>query len=335
MGFAERKGIKMLDRYGRTIDYMRVSITDRCNLRCRYCMPDGISLVPMEQIMTYEEIVLACRAAAQEGVQYLKVTGGEPLVRFGCAALIGMLKRIPGIRQVTMTTNGVLLNQYLPELVENGLDAVNISLDTLKPEVYRQLTGTDALPDVLLGIWKVLETGIQVKINSVLIDGVNHGEWLELAELSKEMPVDVRFIEMMPVGHGRDYHAVDNRVLLEGLKKMYPDLQKDGRRHGNGPAVYYQIPGAKGSVGLISAIHGKFCQGCNRLRMDAKGRVKPCLCFGETVDIMGLLRSPDLSDREGLLREAFLRAAQMKPESHVFEVPGYITEQSQMVQIGG
>jgi len=298
-------------------------------------MPDGISLVPMEQIMTYEEIVLACRAAAQEGVRYLKVTGGEPLVRFGCADLIGMLKEIPGIRQVTMTTNGVLLNQYLPELVENGLDAVNISLDTLKPEVYRQLTGTDALPDVFLGIQKALETGIQVKINSVLIDGVNYGEWLELAELSKEMPVDVRFIEMMPVGHGRDYRAVDNRVLLESLKKRYPDLQKDERRHGNGPAVYYQIPGAKGSVGFISAIHGKFCQRCNRLRMDAKGKLKPCLCFGETVDIMGLLRSPDLPDREGRLREAFRHAAQMKPESHVFEVPGYITEQSQMVQIGG
>ncbi len=280
----------MKDSYGRIIDYMRISITDRCNLRCRYCMPEGISQVPMEEILTYEEIEELCRAASELGISRLKITGGEPLVRSGCPRLIGMLKKIPGIEQVTMTTNGALLKQYLPQLLDHGLDAVNISLDTLNPQIYQQITGKNQLHEVLAGIGQALKAGLTVKLNAVLQPGINSKEWLSLARLTTQYPLDVRFIEMMPIGCGRSYRPVSNQELLLRLKASYPDLRTDESIRGNGPAVYYQIPRAMGSVGFISALHGKFCSGCNRLRLTAQGKLKPCLCFEEEVDVMEILR---------------------------------------------
>ena len=352
----------MTDRYGRKIDYMRISVTDRCNLRCRYCMPDGTILVSMKDILTYEEIETICRAAAKAGVSKLKITGGEPLVRRGCPELVGRLKRIPGIRQVTMTTNGVLLRQYLPLLLENGLDAVNISLDTLKPDRYQSITGKDELPNVLEAIKEAAGTGLNVKVNCVLLRGVNDGEWKDLADLTRQMRVDVRFIGMMPIGHGKDFEPVSNDALLEKCREQYPDLEKDDQIHGNGPAVYYRVQGAIGSIGFISAIHGKFCGSCNRLRLTSRGKLKSCLCFGEDVDLMQILRGEknalleegvkdaSLEERfkdalleEGLkdalleerLQDAFRRAVSLKPEGHRFEAPDGVTEKRTMVQIGG
>ncbi len=325
----------MVDRYGRKIDYMRISITDRCNLRCRYCMPDGISLVPMEHILTYEEIVQICEAAAKLGIRKLKITGGEPLVRIGCAELIGKLKQIPGIDQVTMTTNGVALGRYLPQLLAHGLDAVNISLDTLDPQVYQQITGRDMLGCVLEGIRQAIAAGLPVKLNAVLLRGVNDTEWESLVDLANSLPVDVRFIEMMPIGCGRAYAPVYQEELLQALRRRYPKLQEDKRIHGNGPAVYYNIPGAKGSVGFISAIHGKFCHGCNRIRLSSQGKLKPCLCYGDTVDLMEVLRD---GQREGVrerLMERISQAVQRKPQEHRFGVSGGVTEVKKMVQIGG
>lgn len=325
----------MNDRYGRKIDYMRISVTDRCNLRCRYCMPDGIPLVSMKEILTYEEIELVCRIAARSGISKLKITGGEPLVRFGCAELVGRLKKIPGIRQVTMTTNGVLLQKYLPRLLENGLDAVNISLDTLKPEQYQSITGKQDLSHVLEAVEQAVAAGILVKVNCVLLKAINDGEWQELAELTKQMPIDVRFIEMMPIGYGKDYEPVYNEILLEKLKRKYPDLKKDERIHGNGPAVYYKIEGAQGSIGFISAMHGKFCGSCNRLRLTSQGKLKPCLCFGEDIDLMQILRSKEKTLLERQLEDAFYRAVSLKPRNHQFESSDGVTEKKQMVQIGG
>ena len=189
-------GTSVRDQYGRTVDYIRVSITDRCNLRCRYCMPEGIELVSMEEILTYEEIERICTAAAKTGIRKLKITGGEPLVRLGCAELIGRLKQIPGMEQVTLTTNGVLLKEQLPDLKAAGLDAVNISLDSLDRESYRKITGRDQLPLVLESIESVLESGIVAKVNSVLLKSVNEKEWEDLAGLAERYPLDVRFIEM-------------------------------------------------------------------------------------------------------------------------------------------
>lgn len=325
----------MKDRFGRVIDYMRVSITDRCNLRCRYCMPDGISVVPMEEILTYEEIEMICMAAAEAGIRRLKITGGEPLVRPGCTSLIGKLKRIPGIEQVTMTTNGVLLGEYLPKLLENGLDAVNISLDTLKRETYRMITGKDELAVVMENMEQAVNTGLRVKINAVLQKGVNDGEWLDLSELTRRFPVDVRYIEMMPIGYGKSYKPVYQEELLANFQDVYPKFKMDKKIHGNGPAVYYQIPGALGSIGFISAMHGKFCKSCNRLRLSSKGKLKPCLCFDDEVDLLGIVRGSGQSNKITKLREAFFMAVQTKPQEHQFEDSGRITEKKQMVQIGG
>ena len=176
----------MKDQYGRIIDYMRISITDRCNLRCRYCMPEGVELVPMKNILSYEEIEMVCQAAAKAGIRKFKITGGEPLVRLGSPELIGKIKKIPGVEQVTMTTNGVLLSKYLPELLKNGLDAVNISLDTLDRERYQVITGRDELFRVLESVDQAVDAGIPVKINSVLQKGMNEDEFLALARLTLE-----------------------------------------------------------------------------------------------------------------------------------------------------
>lgn len=230
----------MKDQYGRDINYMRVSITDRCNLRCRYCMPEGIEWLPMEQILTLEEITEACRQAAALGIRKIKVTGGEPLVRKGCMELIGMLNALPGIEQVTLTTNGVLLPEYADELCRQGLHAVNISLDTLDPVKYTAITGFDQLPKVLDGIRAMETHGVPVKINAVLQRGVNDMECIALTELAEAHPVDVRFIELMPIGHGKEMKPVSNPEVVEQLRSHYgaDRVTPDFHTHGNGrPAI--------------------------------------------------------------------------------------------------
>ncbi len=326
----------MLDQFGRTIDYMRISITDRCNLRCRYCMPEDVELVQMRDILTYEEIMEAVRAAVTLGIRKLKITGGEPLVRRGCDRLVAGLKQIPGIEQVTMTTNGVLLEKYLPALAEAGLDAVNISLDTLDRDRFRAITGRDDLPAVLAGLEASLASPVRVKINTVLQKGVNDDEWLHLAQLAEDRQLDVRFIEMMPIGSGALSEGVSNTELFELLHRQYPSLQADPSVHGNGPAVYFHIPEWNGSIGLISAMHGKFCDRCNRIRMSAQGRIKPCLCYGETADLRDVLRAEDGPDaRREKLRAVLAEAIYTKPQAHCFEEVGKITERNRMIRIGG
>ena len=333
----------MKDRYNRTIDYMRISITDRCNLRCTYCMPQDISLTSMENILTYEEIIRICTNAAELGITRFKVTGGEPLVRKGCVTLIREMKRIPGVEQVTMTTNGVLLGQYLEELIRAGIDGINISLDTLDVGRYEQITGKNELPDVLENIERAVGAGVRVKLNTVLQSGVNEDEWESIALLASKKPLDVRFIEMMPIGFGKNCRGISGRELLERMKTRWPDLG-EAEIHGNGPAVYYHVPGWKGSIGLINAIHGKFCASCNRIRLTSRGKLKPCLCYGDTVDLMPILRSCSATQKsdsfgdiesEDMLRRAIAEAIAEKPAQHCFEQKDHITEESQMVSIGG
>ncbi len=326
----------MLDQFGRTIDYMRVSITDRCNLRCRYCMPDGISLVPMKNILTYEEIEEICAAAVSLDIRKFKITGGEPLARLGCADLIASLKKIPGSEQVTMTTNGVLLKNFLPELLASGLDAVNISLDTLIPARFESITGSNKLDEVLDGIDASLKAGLRTKINAVLQQDVNDDEWLRLASLAKDKPLDVRFIEMMPIGYGRKVTGISNDTLFARFSAELPEIKKDTSVHGNGPAVYVRIPGWIGSIGFISAIHGKFCGSCNRVRLTSQGRLKPCLCYGETIDLLPLLRSGKTeAERKEALIAALREGIYQKPRQHCFENPEMITETTRMSNIGG
>ena len=302
----------MIDAVGRTIDYMRISITDRCNLRCRYCMPDGITQVAMSEILTYEEIKKICTLAEELGIRKIKITGGEPLVRKGCVDLIRMIKEIPGIIQVTM-------------------DGINISLDTLDPEKYYKITGTDACDTVLKAVEASVESGIRTKVNSVLQDAGDRQEWRTLVRLAEKLPVDVRFIELMPIGSGKRNTGVSNLELLDEIKKEYPDIRTDPEIHGNGPAVYYRIPGFEGSIGFISAMHGKFCKNCNRIRLTSTGDLKPCLCYGDTYPLKDLLRN----GTEEEIRKQIKRAIEQKPAAHCFEKPGEITEAHQMAQIGG
>ena len=267
------------DSYGREINYMRISITDRCNLRCCYCMPDGADWIPMKDILTYEEITAVCQEAVKLGITRFKITGGEPLVRRECSKLIRMIKEIPGTEVVTLTTNGLLLGEQLESLMQAGLDAVNISLDTLDKEKYKQVTGFDKLSVVLASITKAVESGIPVKINAVLQKGMNEEEWLPLTQLAKNLPLSVRFIEMMPIGYGNIPQSISNEELKEKIMRYYGNLTEDFRIYGNGPAVYYSIERFKGNIGFISAIHGKFCNLCNRIRMTSTGDIKPCLCY--------------------------------------------------------
>ena len=321
----------MKDTFDRTIDYMRVSITDRCNLRCEYCMPDGVQLCAHEDILTYDEIVSICREAVNLGIVKFKITGGEPLVRKNCATLIKMIYEIPGTEQVTLTTNGVLLKDQLPELKEAGLKSVNISLDSLNREKFKKITGFDKMDQVIESIYAAMEAGLKVKINAVLHDKGYKEDFLQLLDMAKNNPLDVRFIEMMPIGFGLDSFLVSNETLMEELKELYPDVEPDYDIKGNGPAVYFKIPGFLGSIGFISAIHGKFCSSCNRIRLTSLGEIKSCLCFDNGVNLKEAVKNKDSREINRLLRESISD----KPEEHCFGDLKNITEKKNMIQIGG
>lgn len=321
----------MTDAFGRKIDYLRLSITDRCNLRCRYCMPEEVPFVPHENILRYEEMVRVCAAAARLGVDTIKVTGGEPLARKGCAGLVRALKEVPGIRQVTLTTNGVLLAGQLPELLAAGLDAVNVSIDTLDRAGYRAVTGRDDLPRALAGLEAALAAGVRTKINVVPLAGTGREGLLALAALAQDRPLDVRFIELMPVGHGADLAPFGQAELLTALRERWPGLAPVEERRGNGPARYWKAPGMKGALGFISAVSHEFCGDCNRFRLTSEGFLKLCLCYGGGVDLRPLLRG---GASDGELEETIRQAVWNKPAHHSFG-RGPTEEGRLMSQIGG
>ncbi|MBE6027766.1 MAG: GTP 3',8-cyclase MoaA [Clostridiales bacterium] len=323
----------MKDGFGREINYMRVSITDRCDLRCRYCMPEGCEKVSMSQILTYEEIVRICRAASELGINRIKITGGEPFVRLGCTDLIRSIKSIEGIKEVTVTTNGQTLERYIDELKEIGIDGINISLDTLDPERYAYITGRGDLDKTLRSIGKSARSGIKTKINCLLQKDFNEDELYDFAELAFTHGIDVRFIEMMPVGAADAGAGLSNQYVLNKLLERWSNLEPDGKAHGNGPAVYYKRPGAQGGIGLISAIHGKFCGSCNRVRLTSQGQLKPCLSFDTGTDL-----TPALKGTDDELKEAIRNAILNKPEGHSFgdkENKDEHAEHRLMSQIGG
>ena len=337
----------MLDGHGRKIDYLRISVTDRCNLRCRYCMPEGIENIPMKEILSFEEIALVAKTAAGLGISKIKITGGEPLVRRGISRLIGMLKGIDGIDQVTLTTNGLLLEELSEELIAAGLDAINISLDTIDHERYRLITGFDRLDSVLKGIDAVMKHDVPVKLNAVSVDWEKHlgvsrkdedipGDVLNLIGFAKDIPIDVRFIELMPIGLGKSFPGIPHDELIPKIRDHFSGLEKDESRHGNGPAVYYRIPGYSGSIGFISAIHGIFCDSCNRIRLTSRGYLKSCLCYDIGVDIKETLRKdiPSEEKEEGI-RQSIEQCIGSKPVSHSFTNGEKITEKLTMSAIGG
>ena len=309
----------MFDSKGRNIHYLRLSVTDLCNLRCRYCMPDGVDKLEREDILTYEEFLRLAALFARCGVDTVRVTGGEPLVRKGVEQLVKGLKAIPGIRKVTMTTNAVLLKQQLPALLEAGLDSVNISLDTLNPALFAKITARDEFAAVQAGIHAALESGIPVKLNCVPQVGVNEGELEALAALAEDKPLQVRFIEMMPIGYGAAMPCISGPELLARFRRRWPELAPlpgaACAALGDGPAVYYTVPGWKGDIGFIAAVHGKFCASCNRVRLTSQGFLRPCLASETGCDLRTLLRG-GAADEE--LLQAIRETIWSKPREHHF-----------------
>ena len=309
----------MFDSKGRKIHYLRLSVTDLCNLRCRYCMPDGVDKLEREDILTYEEFLRLAALFARCGVDTVRVTGGEPLVRKGVEQLVKGLKAIPGIRKVTMTTNAVLLEQQLPALLEAGLDSVNISLDTLDPALFAKITARDEFAAVQAGIHAALESGIPVKLNCVPQVGVNEGELEALAALAQDKPLQVRFIEMMPIGYGAAMPCVSGPELRARFARRWPELAplSAAQEHalGDGPAVYYTVPGWQGSIGFIAAVHGKFCASCNRVRLTSQGFLRPCLASETGCDLRALLRS---GADDAQLLAAIRETIWAKPREHHF-----------------
>jgi cyclic pyranopterin phosphate synthase len=304
------------DDFQREIDYLRLSITDRCNLRCVYCMPpDGIVPSMHKEILRYEEIIRIVGIGAGLGVKKVRLTGGEPLTRKNVSFLISSLKKIPGIEDLSMTTNGTLLEKCAQELADAGLDRVNISLDSFNADRYREITRGGSLDAVLRGISAAEKAGLRpVKINMVPIRGVNDDEVADFARLTLTSEYHVRFIEFMPSGDN-DYWNPERYISTEELKKIMESVGPLAPVHirKNGPSRYFSLQGAKGVVGFISAVTHHFCADCNRLRLTSDGKLRPCL-FSETeIDLKTALRNGG-SDAE---IERLLRLAiKVKPEGH-------------------
>ena len=296
----------MLDKFGREITYLRLSVTDLCNLRCRYCMPEeGVPKKDHAAMLTENEMILAVEAAASLGITKLRITGGEPLVKKNILSICRRAARVPGIREVCMTTNGLRLPELAVPLREAGVRRLNISLDTLDAEKYAQITRCGVLSDALAGIHAALEAGYdKIKLNAVLIGGFNDDEIEEMAKLTLRYPLDMRFIELMPMGEngfGKEAYLPYTEVLRR-LPELMP-LPGEG-----GAAKLYRLPGALGNVGLISPVSAHFCSGCNRLRLTADGKLKPCLHSSAEYPIKGL----DKAGMAAVMEEAILG----KPEWH-------------------
>lgn len=324
----------MIDGHGRKIDYLRISLIDRCNLRCVYCMPeDGVDMVPHEEILTYEEILRLVKVFSGLGFRKIKLTGGEPLVRKEVVKLVREIKAIPGIEKVTLTTNGTLLAEIMDELAEAGIDGINLSMDTLNPEIYKKIVRRDLFAKAMEGFEAALRyPEISLKINCVPM-GMEGQNVLEMAELARKYPVHVRFIEMMPIGLGKQFDFCSEDSILQGLKERYGEYVPYKKELGNGPGHYYFFEGFQGKIGFISAISHKFCDSCNRVRLTAQGYLKTCLQYDIGADLKKLLRD---GAGEEELKKAIEGAICQKPIGHQFgSMLKEHAEAHMMAQIGG
>ena len=321
----------MKDGFGRTIDYLRISVTDRCNLRCRYCMPEeGVDQLSHEEILRYEDILRLASIFAKLGVRKVRLTGGEPLARKGLAALVEGLRAIDGIREVAVTTNGTLLEDQLPGLLAAGLTGVNISLDTLREETFRQITRREGVGRTVAAIDACLAAGLPVKVNCVPI--APEEELVELAGLAKDRPLAVRFIELMPIGLGKDLRGRREDELRALLERAYGPMVPYEGHLGSGPSRYVAPSGFQGQIGFISSLSHQFCDRCNRIRLTSTGEIKPCLSYENSVDLKGLLRG---GADDAQLRDALRQAILSKPAAHCFLEKAGKNEGRPMNQIGG
>lgn len=297
----------MIDQFGRSITYLRLSVTELCNLRCRYCMPaEGVCKKSHADMLTEDEMILAVEAAASLGITKLRITGGEPLVKKNILSICRRAAAVPGIQEVCLTTNGILLPQLAKPLREAGVRRLNLSLDTLNPDKYAYITRIGRIEDFWRGFHAALDAGFdKIKLNAVLVGGFNDDEIVPLAELTKQYPVDMRFIEMMPMCDSARFDPdayIPFTRALEALPEVQP-VPKDG-----GVAKLYRLPGAKGNIGLISPVSAHFCGDCNRIRLTADGKVKPCLHSNAEYPLKGL-------DSEGM-RVQLEKAIWGKPKWH-------------------
>jgi cyclic pyranopterin phosphate synthase len=324
-----------IDSFGRSINYLRISVTDRCNLRCIYCMPpEGVPRIPHSEILSYEEIQTVVRAAAELGINRLRLTGGEPLVRADLPKLVRMLSQIEGIEELSLTTNGVFLKKYALELKQAGLSRVNVSLDTLKADKFRYITRLGELQGVLEGIEAAKKAGFEpVKINTVVMRGINDDEVLDFAMMTYTDGWHIRFIELMPFkGVAEFVPSIELRQHISLLGKLEPCASITG----NGPAMYYRLPGARGTIGFISPLtETSFCSRCNRMRLTSDGKLRPCLLREDEIDLKLPLRSDEIGAPMKELKRLILKAVASKPEHHHLNEGVARLVNRKMSQIGG
>ncbi|MFC5529351.1 GTP 3',8-cyclase MoaA [Cohnella yongneupensis] len=330
----------LIDRFGRKHTYLRISVTDRCNLRCLYCMPEeGMVFMDQDKLLSYAHILEVAESAVRMGIRKFRITGGEPLVRPGLDELIAGLSALPGVDDISLTTNGLLLAPQARKLKEAGLKRVNISLDTLDATRFKFIARRGDLNKVFEGVEAAAEAGLTpIKLNCVLLKGVNEDEIGKFLKLSQEQPLHVRFIEYMPIGHDdenwRNHYLPLSRVLEEAEKLGF-SLRHDEGPKGSGPSENWRIEGGAGTFGLIHPISDQFCKNCNRLRLTADGNIKPCLYWMDELNVRQALGSGEAMDR------LFLRAMDIKPENHEMaallagEKLSHVPTERRMSQIGG
>lgn len=331
---------RLTDRYGRVHNYLRISVTDRCNLRCLYCMPEeGVEFTESSNLISYDQIVEVVEAGASLGITKLRITGGEPLIRPNLHELVQRLSAIDGIEDIALTTNGVFLAKQAEALRDAGLNRVNISLDTLDPARFRFIARRGDLKRVMEGIEAAAAANLApIKLNCVLLKGVNEDEISQFLQLAYEQPFHVRFIEYMPIGHADEQwrsHYLPLSRVLEVAKQMGFNFSRRENIHGNGPSDDWELSGGRGTFGLIHPISDHFCKSCNRLRLTADGNIKPCLYWVDELNVKSAFGNPEA------MRELFSRAMDIKPENHemaaklVGDAQSHMPTDRRMSQIGG
>lgn len=326
--------MKLLDSHGRRINYLRLSVTDRCNLRCRYCMPkEGIVNKGHDAVLRYEELQLIAETAVEIGIEKIRITGGEPLVRSGIVSFLERLSAIPGLRHLALTTNGVLLAEMATDLYKAGVQRLNVSLDSLNPQTFSVITRGGDLKKVMAGLDVAEQAGFPPpKINCVIMRGINDSEILDFAEMSRIRGNSIRFIEYMPAMKEEDWqrYCITGEEILERIAARYR-LEQIDKGAFSGPSRDFRIPGARGSIGIITAVSGHFCSECNRIRVTSTGQAKGCLFSDTKTDLIPWLRPPDREGLAGVLK----RIVSGKPGGHNISTNGYTHKNFSMAQIGG
>ncbi|PUA28256.1 MAG: cyclic pyranopterin phosphate synthase MoaA [Cellvibrio sp. 79] len=322
--------MQLIDSFGRTVNYVRLSVTDRCDLRCVYCMAEEMTFLPRQDVLSIEEFTSLGRAFVELGVTKLRITGGEPLVRRGTIELLQNLGQLPGLKELCLTTNGTHLPQYARAIRDAGVKRINISLDSLKPERFHQLTRFGDLNQVLAGIKSAQAAGLKIKLNCVALKHYNADEVPALVQFALDEGLDISFIEEMPLGkindHGRAAEYVSSDELRNQLSRGYQLLPLENSHADAGPSRYWQVDGFNSRIGFISPHSHNFCGSCNRVRVTATGRLLLCLGNEHSVDLRKQLRAENYS--ETALRDQIISSMQLKPEKHFFN----LNEEPQIVR---